>query len=368
MREGGPAGIKRDRYGWRAYVKVGRLQREKRYPPDTKIKTMQDWRDDARVALRKIKQPGTGPRNLLKADIRGDYLKRESIRALLSFKSRVCEVEAWIPLIGDVPRGDVTRGQILAAQDNWLAGGVAPKTINHRVRALRHVYTTLDGSNAHTPCDDVPKLEEPPPSPQFVRVSVIRKVAAKLTDPQTRARFMVLTATGQRPAQLKRAQKSDVDFRRRLWLVRPAKFGNPIPVPLTDDMIAAFKALDAAEAWGAYDGSDYAKQLYDAGWPRGTRPYNAKHTVAIALAESGADWEDIKDWFGHKDIKTTRIYTGLIASRLKSTGKRLEGRLGWSASRLPAVGGGGTRKRAEIGGKARGKKKADSLAKSKKSA
>jgi len=72
--------------------------------------------------------------------------------------------------------------------------------------------------------------------------------------------------------------------------------------------------------------------LYAAGWPRGIRPYNAKHTVAITLGEAGAEWEDIKDWFGHKDIKTTRIYAGHILQRSRAIAQHLEGRLGWTDS------------------------------------
>jgi hypothetical protein len=36
-------------------------------------------------------------------------------------------------------------------------------------------------------------------------------------------------AAGQRPAQLKRARPDDVDLRRRVWLVRPAKGGSRYP-------------------------------------------------------------------------------------------------------------------------------------------
>jgi hypothetical protein len=49
-------GIIKSRRGYRAFVKVGTVQREKRYPADTKLSTMTAWRDETRVALRK-KQP-----------------------------------------------------------------------------------------------------------------------------------------------------------------------------------------------------------------------------------------------------------------------------------------------------------------------
>jgi len=310
-----------------AYVKVGGVQRFRRYPLDTNIDTIRNWIDETRLALRKLpKAPAkTGT---LKADGRL-YLARAEIRALASFKSRICEIEAWYPALGDVPRGDITKQDVEQVRGAWLDAGVAPKTINHRTRALRHLYRVLDGSRARTPCDDVPKLKEPPANPQFVPVRKIREVASKLTDPKTRARFMVLAATGQRPSQLKRALRIDVNLRKRIWMVRPAKGGNPIPVFLTSDMLAAWRAFIAADAWGHFDGSDYAKQLYAAGWPKHIPPYNAKYTVAITLAESDAEWEDIRDWFGQTDVKTTRIYTGVVLKRLKATARKLEGRIGW---------------------------------------
>jgi site-specific recombinase XerD len=94
-------------------------------------------------------------------------------------------------------------------------------------------------------------------------------------------------------------------------------------------MIAAWRAFIAAKAFGHYDTSTHAKRLYEAGWPTDVRPYNAKHTVGILLAQGGADYEDIRDFFGHRDVKTTRIYTGFVASRLRKTSGLLAGRLGW---------------------------------------
>ena len=41
------------------------------------------------------------------------------------------------------------------------------------------------------------------------------------------------------------------------------------PVVLTDDMVSAWRVFIAADAWGDYDGSDYAKAVYAAGWPKG---------------------------------------------------------------------------------------------------
>lgn len=334
-------GHKRTRYGWRVYVKVAGIpQKEKRFKPDATYETRENWRAEKKVALLKMQtrlRP-TSRTGTFGADVKSYLESVKPTLAVATYNSRVCELDAYLDVFRRQPRADITRAALLELRTAWLTSGrakrhgvtgTATKTIRNREAALRHLFHHLDGKKAPTPVDDLPPLPKTPAQPQFVSVARIKLVAKRITDRKTRARFMVLASTGQRPAQLKRAEPSDVSLRRRLWLVRPAKGGNPIPVTLTDDMIAAFKAFKAAKAWGHFDGSDYAKQLYEAGWPRSIRPYNAKHTVAIALGEAGAEWEDIKDFFGHTDVKTTRIYTGLIAARGRRTSRHLEGRIGW---------------------------------------
>jgi integrase len=112
---------------------------------------------------------------------------------------------------------------------------------------------------------------------------------------------------------------------------------------LNDDMLAAWKAFVAAEAWGKFDGSDYAKALYQAGWPRDVRPYQARHILALQLQELGGDVGDIQGVLGHKHIETTRRFHAPVAvSRMKGSSERLAGRFGWAEDDLaaPAPAGG----------------------------
>jgi integrase len=345
----GHPGIKEDQHGIRASVTVGsgptKQQKVKRFPRGSAIKTITDWQDRTRVALRGSDGPIARGRL---ADAAAEYLAHQRVQLVpSSYASLVCELNAWIEPFGHLTRDAITRAMVLEQRRRWLTeprGGPtarkgtrdakphAPKTCNHRVRALAGLYHFLDGSKAPTPCDDVPKLREPAPAPTAVSVDTVKAVFLRLTDAKTRARFMVLAATGQRPAQLMRATPADVDFVRRFWFVRPAKGGNPIPIQLTQDMVDAFTAFAAADAWGTYDTSTHAKHLYAAGWPSAIRPYNTKHTLAITFAESGADWNDMRDWFGHQDVKSTRIYTGHVLARSTQMAARLEGRIGWPSA------------------------------------
>lgn len=346
----GYPGIKEDQYGIRANVKVGTRQKVKRFKRGTPLKTITDWQDRIRVALRDDTVPVA--KDLLRNDAERYLAHMKATLAPASYASRICEINAWLPALGHVRRQEITREHILDVRHGWLTDPDAPrspKTCNHRTRALAHLYRYLDGKRAPTPIDDLKKLAEPDPAPQFIDVETIARVLQRITNPKTRARFMVLVSTGQRPAQLQRAKPEDVDLKRGFWFVPQAKGGNPITVVLNSDMVAAWEVFIAADAWHTWsptkrafihgwDSSQYAKELYAAGWPKHIRPYNAKHTVAMTLARAGAEWEDIKDWLGHKQLKSTRIYSGpVVLERLRGISETLAGRLGWgTGSRLVA--------------------------------
>lgn len=118
-------GIKRDRYGFRAYVKVGSIQREKRFPPDTKAETMKAWRDECRVALRKIPQRTTGTKGSFAADVKA-YL--EAVKPTLdpaTYRSRICELDAYLADCRHEPRAALTRERLLTLRTMWLTEGQA---------------------------------------------------------------------------------------------------------------------------------------------------------------------------------------------------------------------------------------------------
>lgn len=54
-------GEKRDRYGWRVYVKVGGKQLEQRFPRDSTPTQRRNWRTETHVALTKLKPEASEP-------------------------------------------------------------------------------------------------------------------------------------------------------------------------------------------------------------------------------------------------------------------------------------------------------------------
>lgn len=297
-------------------------------PPDTTL-------DEAKAARRRLAasldepQPG---RHTLAADA-ARYLTLQRHRA--SYRSLRAILRHWCDRVGPLGRHRITPQDVLSARVAWLEAGAAPRTVNHRIAVLRHLYRLLDGTRAKTPCDDIPDLPVPKTPiqriPDALILAVDRELAAReqrglLLDAKTRARFRVLVTTGRRPSEVMRAQPADVNLPERVWVVRDGKGGWSPGLYLNDDMLAAWRLFVEAKAWGRYSTSALAKTLRSAGWPSGLRVYQVRHTTWIMAVERGADMADVQIGAGHTNLRTTRQYTGIRASRMQQLSERLDGR------------------------------------------
>lgn len=332
-------GVYSDAVGLAAVVVVGsgksRRQREQRWPHGTPKEVLQAWRERTRRQLQKMRPRSV--RGTLEVDVE-DYV--DQIQHLTSWRERRAELRAWTKRYAGVSRARLTSVHVRETMGVWAAADVAPKTINNRVQTLAMLYRALDGRDAPTPCDGVPLMTVHKTPPVAVSPAIVVKVARELEDRErsgylrdkkTRARFMVLAATGRRPSEVMRTEAQDVDLERRVWRVRDGKGGDSPGVYLNDDMLAAWTLFVAAKAWGPFETSSFAKVLRSAGWPTAVRPYNLRHTVGITLSEAGVDLADIQAHMGHKRIATTRrFYVPVLASRMEAASRLLEGRFGWA--------------------------------------
>ncbi len=336
-------GIYRDAYGLAATVKVGKIQRERRFPPDEDLERVKSWQIQKRAELDGERESQPEPCRGTFADDLGRRLKQIAGRP--SFKSDRSHLQAWLPFLAKLKRSSVTVDHVQAAVSSWLTAGKSARTIIHRRRVLRELWIGLDGIHARPPIKGVkmPRPEDPHPTP--VPLEMIRRVATSLrkglehehrcgplrtvvrmfapTPEQTTARFLVRATTGQRPSQIMRAQPEDVDLTRRIWFVHAGKRGRAIPLPLNQDMMDAWRAFIAANAWGRFDTRSFSKTIRRHGWPKGVRPYALRHNFAIDLLLAGADLGDVQGLLGHKQIETTRkFYAPILVARLRSAGAR----------------------------------------------
>jgi integrase len=344
-------GIYRDKYGFEVVARVGRTQsKSKRFPLGTSLDTMRGWRDATVSDLRNAKAPTADPRSLTAAI--ATYLKtvpttRPAERTALA---------AWQAKHGDLERRKLTPALCQQAFEAWSLT-TSPQTRYYRRLMLQKLWRALDGPDVSTPVDKIKIKRAKSRQPVWVTddqiVAVIERLANAETEilPQggyrlhhakTRARFVVLATTGQRPAQMKRAEPGDVQFWGDLaeggelpampgifgiWWVSAAKGGERIPVYLNADMRAAWELFIAEQAWGPYSARSFARTLRSNGWPDGVRPYNLRHAVGLTLSARGSDLADIQSHLGHTNIATTRgFYVPQLHARLQQLSTSLDGR------------------------------------------
>jgi integrase len=306
-------GVYRDRYGLAATVKVGRVQKEQRFPNDTDLDTIKSWRTQTRAELdedRDDEPPAR--RGTLK-----DEAERYIVQILGKGSHEASHLRAWYPRFGGLLLSRITRLAIQRQIDLWRGAGIAARTLRHRCRLLRKLYR-----GRRTPADRLTLPPVPPPRPIAVPLETIRRVAANLAasrSTKTRARFLIRATTGQRPSQIGRAKAEDIDIERRLWFVRSAKGGHAIPFPLNDEAIRAWQLFAQVDAWGPFSTKKHARLLREYGWPAGVRPYALRSTFAIDLLLSGADLGDVQGLLGHAHIETTRKhYAPVLVARLQA--------------------------------------------------
>lgn len=339
-------GLYADRYGVTIKVKVAGRTREERAPLTTSLADLERRRREIVVDLEREDDVPT--RGALSADALRYY---REIRTLASWRERRAEIRAWLRLtlgrvaLRKLPRGRLTASHVRQAQQAWVAAGVAPKTVNNRVGALRHLFHVLDGRRRPTPCDEVRPLAVKKTPPQVVPDATILAVdaqlqsferAGRLRDGKARARFRVAAACGRRPSEIGRAVPTDVDFDRRTWIPRDGKGGFSPGLYLNDDMLAAWRLFAEVDAWGPFREGSWVRTLRAAGWPTGVRPYQLRHTVGITLSEQEADLADVSGWLGHTRVQTTRShYVPVRGSRIQRMSERMDGRFGWGSGSEP---------------------------------
>lgn len=337
-------GIYQDDVGFEVVAKAGRSRRSKRYPLDTPMETLRAWRDGTASELRDERQPTADTRTLAGAVTR--FLTLRKAKTHDPYKEQLAP---WVQLHGTLERRKLTPALAQQAFVRWAAEGYAPQTLFYRKLVIKKLWQALDGPNTKTPVDDIVVQRKRRTRPVWVPDEAINAVALELLkhealkllrDAKTRARFLVLASTGQRPAQLKRATRQDVDLTRGIWWVHATKGGEPIPVFLNADMAAAWRLFIHAKAWGDFDRRNFARVLRRCGWPKGIRPYNLRHATGLTLRQRGADLGDIQDHMGHTDPATTRIYAGVLEQRMKTVSESLEGRFGWARRATVARKGG----------------------------
>lgn len=338
-------GIRRHGAGWQTYVQVGGVTHWRTWPLDTPLETMQAWRHrmkgaraEARALARLARDETT-----LAQDIDA-YL--ETRVGMPTYAERKRHLELWLAQLGDRPRGGITHLDIDAVLYRWRAEALAPQTIRLRRSALRALWYALDGKGAPNPvrgswCPPVPK-----PATRTVTPAIITRVLAQLRPgTATHARLRVMATTGLPPAVLMQVTADDLDWRRRRVRVRPRRKGAGTAetwLPLSRPALDAFRALAAAQAWGAFSTSAvYARWQHacEKAGVKGVRPYDLRHAYGALVYRETGDLATVGRLLLHAQLGTTQRYAEAAAAALDAAAVTKVGQT-WqklaSTSRNPA--------------------------------
>lgn len=331
--------------------KSGPRPKEKRFPKDASVKAMKAWQEDRRAELRR--QGLRAATGTLANDVTR-YLQevKDSVKFL---KDREREIRAWLPQFGHRARHTITaheiREQLRESRKKYAA-----HTCNLRRTALSHLYTTLDGPNAYNPVREIPKFEEPRPTPKWMPYDVIEKTFAVMRECPTKARLMLIAYAGFRPSEIMRTTPEDVlpflDLAEPFCFKRVGKGGVPVMVPLPSEGVAAWRLLIAKDAWGRFQHANINRDWKLAMGRAGdveiraaldadadgkaiekirlmftpVNCYRLRHSYSVRLLLACGNKEIVQKALGHANISTTDIYTSMVVDpRLQDAVKRAFG-------------------------------------------
>lgn len=320
-------GIARTEFGWRAFIRVRGTLYSQRFPPDTTLTAMRDWRAAKRTDVLRA-QFVAPPAGVFRDDVDA-YLA--AVKTMPSYDDRERDMEAWLTIIGPArTRQSITSTEIRAALQRWRTNGrqdgkpLSESACNHRRSALMHFFTVMNGKSGANPCRDVPKFREPEPMPRGLPIAVLKRVFRCMPNSKTKARVLVMTFTGIPRATLMRMTREHIDYRAKTALVprRRKGAGTTMRVmPLTPQAVAAFKLLDRFDGWGHFSRASLLQSLHRACRTAGVTPFRAydlRHSIADATYELTGDIGAVQALLDHADIKMTNRYTvKAISTRLK---------------------------------------------------
>jgi integrase len=299
-------GIRRKRTGWQAFIDVDGQFRSKQFPIDTPITVMRAWRDHQAATAVPTAAAGS-----FAADV-ATYLRRPEIAAMATVDERARHLQLWIDALGGArSRYSITSDEVEAVLQRWLAAGLAQPTVYHRRTALGSFYVAMNGTGGgHNPVTGTTRPAHYRPVDRSVPFATLerileampteRRVAKGISRPSfSKLRVAVILHTGIPPAELMKLRAHHFDrvagIVRMPWRDKGA--GTPAHTrELSPDGIAAFVALDAAGAWGAFAperlsmsfkraaravcGADTAIRLYDLRHSLGADTYRETHDLA----------------------------------------------------------------------------------------
>ena len=311
-----------DQWGLSATVKVNGVQRERRFAKETTLRTIREWQDETRVALRSLEVGG--PRSDFEADA-GRYL--DAIQRMPSYRERERDIGFWIAEFTGRDRRGIAVQEILVVLRRWEQAGYAASTLNHRRGALMHLWSTLDGKQATNPVARIPRYKEPRPEPRGLSWLEVDRILAAMPnvgqavagqarddESKTKARLAVMAFTGLTQTQLKQLCPQDV-FWRESAVRAPGRHkgrgASAQVLPVTRRGLQALARFAHLDCWGTFSNASLNQSFKRACAKvglHGKRAYDLRHTFGTEMYRRTHDPLVVQQLMLHRSSETTRRY------------------------------------------------------------
>ena len=216
--------------------------------------------------------------------------------------------------------------------------GVGDVTINHELRLLRHAYNLA--IHVWELVDETPFSKFKIPSGDVKRVRYLSQdEEGRLSDALPEWLKPIVTIareTGLRLSNIINLEWSQVNIFSRMINLERTKNGEPLSIPMTDNVHNILKTLYFVKENEYVFGLGKSGKPFNRNWVGKSfritckkagidnfRFHDLRHDFCSKLVQMGADLYSVAGLAGHKDIKTTQRYAHLSPEKLRSTIQKL---------------------------------------------
>lgn len=215
---------------------------------------------------------------------------------------------------------------------------LSENTLHSRINAIKFYFEQVAGREKMF--FNIPRPKKRSTLPKVLSTREIKKMFQVTANSKHRLLLKLCYGMGLRVSELARLKVADIDCDRMQVLVRQGKGKKDryaiLPESILEDLKAYYREYKPGEyLFEGQKGGQYSirsvqqvfkNAMLKAGINKKVGVHSLRHTYATHLIEQGTDIRFVQDLLGHKNIKTTMIYTHLtdpIRRKIKSPLDRL---------------------------------------------
>jgi integrase/recombinase XerD len=240
-----------------------------------------------------------------------------------TIKSYTEALYAFLNYCGKRNLDDISNKDVMDYTNDYIRHqGFSLSYQNQTINALKLFFSNI--KNAKIEVDKLQRPRREKKLPNVLSKEEVKAILHSLSNIKHKAMLSLIYSCGLRSGELLSLKLTDVDSKRNLLLIKQAKGFKDRVAPLSDKTIALLRSYVKAMKpknylfEGQYDGERYdarslQKVLKNAlEKTKINKPVTLhwlRHSYATHLLESGTDLRYIQEILGHRNSKTTEIYT-----------------------------------------------------------